>query len=998
MKKNKFLKSLAAITMSAVSAFALAAAGCGDDTAHTHKWGGYISDGASGHHRECSDCDDKDTGNHVYDNDTDTTCNLCDYVREVSSPVVNVTGVTLDKANATVGLGLTLTLVATVAPENATDKSITWSSSDATIASVKDGVVTGVKEGTATITVTTTDGNKTASCEVKVELVKTTATFELIPSELDAKKYDTDYSSGIYTIIGGTTIRTRARENYDVYDLEDKVVEQGFTASKSIQYNGSAVGFGINAPAAGKLYLYLDNGSSGLQEGDFQTIVLTKPDSTTETISYPAKKLRRYEIDIEEAGYYTLTRGSGGTTDIYYVKFETEVTITPVSDMKIVGTGNTEYYVGQDLDLSKLQIQITHSGTGMIESVALNDSRLTIDTSKYNKNVAGTYEIVVTFKEGENTFTDKFTVTVSEVGSIELGFNAIKQGNSGYNGTYENVAVRQFYFTGEKIDLSGLSVYTVLKDSTLKTLVTEGYTTNVDSIDMSTAGKKEVTISWGSNITEKFNIYVAAKPSISGNTVNVKVDGNLAESSIGTAANGAYQFKTIQQSLEFLGGLGLDENVKKVINLAEGKYFEKVEVNIPNLTIKGANSDATKTVIEYDALFGETDESGFVHTTDSTATLNVRVKATGFVIEDVTISNAWNSTAYFDEHKGTGYGEHRALAALFQADKVVVDNCRLLGYQDTVEFFTGRQYVLNSFIQGRTDFIFGTNNTTYFYNCEIHSIVSSGYVTAFKGNNKGADDAVTYGAIFDNCDFTAADGVTAGSTALGRPWGAYAAVAVINSKIGGHISTAAATGASSGTRYVTMSNNNPYDANVKFVEYNNSGAGAISEAVKGMKMLSATDAANYGNISVIFGKNNGGVKYTDAWDGGKGVQITEKTYKFSDYYASGDSYNSFHAATNEDIFGGDATVVSGKWGHELNQNKDHAKFDVGTVIKFNKVGEVSVTAYGGNYGLLENVKITYKDGYATITIIATDSSPIANGCYLTSFTIDMTKTPADTVA
>ena len=84
-------------------------------------------------------------------------------------PTVAVTGVTLNQneAQMTVG-GETLTLTATVNPEGATDKSVTWSTSDANVATVDNGVVTAVAAGTATITVTTTDGSFTATCAVTV--------------------------------------------------------------------------------------------------------------------------------------------------------------------------------------------------------------------------------------------------------------------------------------------------------------------------------------------------------------------------------------------------------------------------------------------------------------------------------------------------------------------------------------------------------------------------------------------------------------------------------------------------------------------------------------------------------------------------------------------------------------------------------------------------------------------------------------------------------------
>ena len=83
---------------------------------------------------------------------------------------VAVTGVTLAPTSATLTLGETetVTLIPTVLPAEATDKSVTWSSSDEAVATVTDGVVTAVAAGTATITVTTTDGAKTATCAVTV--------------------------------------------------------------------------------------------------------------------------------------------------------------------------------------------------------------------------------------------------------------------------------------------------------------------------------------------------------------------------------------------------------------------------------------------------------------------------------------------------------------------------------------------------------------------------------------------------------------------------------------------------------------------------------------------------------------------------------------------------------------------------------------------------------------------------------------------------------------
>ena len=81
---------------------------------------------------------------------------------------IPVTGVTVSPTTGSIAVSETLTLTATVAPEDATNKAVTWSSSDDSIATVVDGVVTGVAAGNATITVTTVDGSFTATCEITV--------------------------------------------------------------------------------------------------------------------------------------------------------------------------------------------------------------------------------------------------------------------------------------------------------------------------------------------------------------------------------------------------------------------------------------------------------------------------------------------------------------------------------------------------------------------------------------------------------------------------------------------------------------------------------------------------------------------------------------------------------------------------------------------------------------------------------------------------------------
>ena len=86
-----------------------------------------------------------------------------------SVPVVAVTSVTVSSKTLNLEVGQTRTLTATVTPDNATDKTVTWTSSNDKVATVVDGTVAAVGEGTATITATAANGKKD-TCKVTVKV------------------------------------------------------------------------------------------------------------------------------------------------------------------------------------------------------------------------------------------------------------------------------------------------------------------------------------------------------------------------------------------------------------------------------------------------------------------------------------------------------------------------------------------------------------------------------------------------------------------------------------------------------------------------------------------------------------------------------------------------------------------------------------------------------------------------------------------------------------
>jgi len=81
----------------------------------------------------------------------------------------SVDSVSFEQTELTIRVGTTATLVPIIKPKKAADQSVTWSTSDAEVATVDNGVVTALTAGTAIITVNTVDGNKTATCKITVE-------------------------------------------------------------------------------------------------------------------------------------------------------------------------------------------------------------------------------------------------------------------------------------------------------------------------------------------------------------------------------------------------------------------------------------------------------------------------------------------------------------------------------------------------------------------------------------------------------------------------------------------------------------------------------------------------------------------------------------------------------------------------------------------------------------------------------------------------------------
>ncbi len=148
---------------------------------------------------------------------------------------VSETGITLDKTELYVEVGDTETLTATVSPADASDGSVTWTSSDETVATVdENGTVTGVKAGTATITATTVSGY-TADCSVTVAESGATADSVTVaidaqvaekpemPPEVEQGVFDSAYTKAASDTVSSLTENTEAAQPSEDNKLSDAV-------------------------------------------------------------------------------------------------------------------------------------------------------------------------------------------------------------------------------------------------------------------------------------------------------------------------------------------------------------------------------------------------------------------------------------------------------------------------------------------------------------------------------------------------------------------------------------------------------------------------------------------------------------------------------------------------------------------------------------------------------------------------------------------------------
>ncbi|MBF4488206.1 pectate lyase [Flavobacterium sp. CSZ] len=225
-----------------------------------------------------------------------------------------------------------------------------------------------------------------------------------------------------------------------------------------------------------------------------------------------------------------------------------------------------------------------------------------------------------------------------------------------------------------------------------------------------------------------------------------------------------------------LDGSGDFTKIQDAINACPSFPYEKVTVFVKN----GIYKEKIR-IPEWNthvALLGESKENTIITFDDNFSKINTGRNSTFFTYTLLVEGDDFSASNLTIKNASGDNGQ--AIALSLVANRAQVSNCSILGNQDTlyVSGKNAKQYFKDCYIEGTTDFIFGSA-TVLFENCEIRSIKNS-YITA-----ASTPQDTTFGFVFQNCKLTAEPAATA--VYLGRPWRIYAKTVYINCDMGKHI-------------------------------------------------------------------------------------------------------------------------------------------------------------------------------------------------------------------
>ncbi|KAJ4850938.1 hypothetical protein Tsubulata_030363 [Turnera subulata] len=283
--------------------------------------------------------------------------------------------------------------------------------------------------------------------------------------------------------------------------------------------------------------------------------------------------------------------------------------------------------------------------------------------------------------------------------------------------------------------------------------------------------------------------------------------------------SGKGNFTTIQAALDSVPARG---NKWIRIQISPGKYREKVSIpgNKPCIFLDGG--DRSVTSIEWDDHKDSATSPTFTSNADNIVLKGITFK-NNFNLEVSTARSTWQ----------------QAVAARIRGDKTIIHQCAFYGVQDTFWDEIGRHYIVDSYIEGSLDFIFGKSQSIY-ENCTISINVeklapgTEAFITAQKRELLTPIN----GFVFKNSKFTGK-----GKAWLGRAWGPYSTVIIVDSFMDVNVAPAG----------WDVWDQAGHEKDFTYVESNNKGPGADASKRRLEKNLTAAELSKFTTMAFIDG-------------------------------------------------------------------------------------------------------------------------------------------------
>ena len=449
-----------------------------------------------------------------------------------SGSAVAVTGVTLNPSTSEVEVNKSVTLTASVSPSNATDKSVTWTSSDTSIATVSNGVVSGISEGNVTITVTTNDGHFSAS-----------STITIIPESADPTPTgDISFSrsSSTDTVTSGYELVNTSAKAYSEY-YTDKSGSEGL----NLGIKKSSGNIWTTSPNKIALKVKVGGGSTRTLTNN---LIAHFIDSNGDIIS-SSETLVTDKVETTTGQEYTVlmpaTNNVAGVM-LHHTKEESynirvySITLSIIKELENItlDTDNVqkEFLTTDTFNYDDLGVTANYSDETSAVVIPTNVSTPDLST-------VGTKTVTVSYTEGDVTKEATYEITVSAP-TVTLSSISVSNPTTSFD-------------VGDEFVFGG-TVTAHYSDSSTKDVTSSS---NFIGYDAYTSGTQTITVSYSEDGVTKEEEYSITVNKIEGSTTvrtsigtyasahnwvngtsyeSVELDGVITATKVGTGNNGRY--------------------------------------------------------------------------------------------------------------------------------------------------------------------------------------------------------------------------------------------------------------------------------------------------------------------------------------------------------------------------------------------------------------------------------------------------------------------------